>query len=168
MNIRQAVIHDSQQLVQLFTKLDNETNFMLFESGERKITVEMQVKQMQSFTDSTSQVMFVAENQYGEIVGFIVGIGGNFMRNKHSLYCVIGVLLSEQGQGIGKKLLGQLECWAQIYSFHRLELTVMEHNQSAINLYQSCGFYTEGVKRDSLKVAGEFVNELYMSKLLTA
>lgn len=166
MNIRQAVIDDSQQLIQLFNKLDSETKFMLFESGERAITVDMQVEQMKAFINSTSQVMFVAENSLGEIIGFTVGIGGNFMRNKHSLYCVIGVVLSEQGQGIGKKLLAKLEYWAHSNSFHRLELTVMEHNHIAINLYKSCGFNAEGVKRDSLKIAGKYVNELYMSKLL--
>ncbi|MVB59628.1 N-acetyltransferase, partial [Vibrio cholerae] len=32
----------------------------------------------------------------------------------------------------------------------------------------SCGFEVEGLKRHSLVVDGEYVNELYMSKLLTA
>ena len=42
----------------------------------------------------------------------------------------------------------------------------MEHNLKAIKLYESFGFIREGIKRDSICIAGEYINELYMSKLL--
>jgi len=63
-------------------------------------------------------------------------------------------------------LLAALEEWAQFNGYHRLELTVMESNVAAKKLYSKCGFVEEGVKRDSMKINGAYVNEFYMSKLL--
>lgn len=37
---------------------------------------------------------------------------------------------------------------------------------AAIRLYQRVGFEVEGTKRRSLRVEGEFVDELYMAKLI--
>ena len=165
MKIRKAVVADASGLVGLLEKLDNETDFMMFEPGERKISTEKQEELLRSIAESTSQEMFVAEVK-GEIVGYIVSRGGSANRNRHALYIVIGVLQRYWGRGIGKQLMEALESWAIENGFHRLELTVMSHNERAISLYTKCGFEQEGVKRDSLLVNGKYVNEFYMSKLI--
>jgi RimJ/RimL family protein N-acetyltransferase len=82
------------------------------------------------------------------------------------MYIVIGILQSYSGQGIGAKLFERLEQWAREEEFHRLELTVMTHNHRAIGLYNKMGFKVEGVKKHSLFVNGEYVDEYYMSKLI--
>ena len=166
MSIRAANINDSAQLISLFKALDHESTFMLLDPKERDTSLENQQKQMVNFTDSNSQVMLIKENEDTELVGFIVGVAGNFIRNKHSLYCVLGVVNKYQGKGIGRSLLTGLEEWANNHGIHRIELTVMEHNLKAIKLYESFGFIREGIKRDSICIAGEYINELYMSKLL--
>ena len=144
--------------------LDNETNFMLFEPGERRTTAESQEKAIESFLTSSSKVMFVAES--GEqLMGFVVGIGNTLNRNKHSMYCVIGIRKQAGGKGLGSRLMFELETWARAHSFTRLELTVMAHNEPAKRLYLAQGFEIEGTKRNSLRVDGEYVDELYMSKL---
>lgn len=56
--------------------------------------------------------------------------------------------------------------WAKKSQLHRLELTVIEHNEQAVHLYKKMGFEVEGVKRNSLLIDGQYVNELYMAKLL--
>lgn len=168
MEIRSVKINDASQLVELFLALDGETSFMLYEPGERSISVDQQRERTKAFIDSVNQVMFVAENTDSQIVGFVVGIGGSVNRNRHSLYCVIGIRAPFTGKGIGKSLMNSLLAWATRNSFTRIELTVMEHNENAIGLYKSCGFEIEGTKRNSLLVDGEYLNELYMSKLLTA
>ena len=43
------------------------------------------------------------------------------------------------GQGVGKQLMNKLESWAIESGIHRLELTVMEHNERAIKLYKAFG-----------------------------
>jgi len=45
-------------------------------------------------------------------------------------------------------------------------LTVMEANEKAIALYKNLGFEIEGIRKGSLKVNGDFINELYMAKLI--
>ncbi|HBN6879067.1 TPA: GNAT family N-acetyltransferase, partial [Vibrio cholerae] len=96
------------------------------------------------------------------------GVGNTANRNKHCMSLVIGLLQAVKGQGFGKELVNKLEGWAISHGYSRLELTVMQHNERAKRLYESCGFEVEGLKRHSLVVDGEYVNELYMSKLLTA
>ncbi|MFD0770009.1 hypothetical protein ACFQZ1_14560 [Bacillus sp. CGMCC 1.60114] len=45
-------------------------------------------------------------------------------------------------------------------------MTVMVHNEAGIALYKKSGFEIEGIKRHSLMIRGEFVNEYYMAKLI--
>lgn len=165
MIIRKVKTSDAESIVKLFNKLDSETTYMLFEPGERKTTVEEQENICKEFAASDNKVMFVVQND-SLIVGFIVGIGSLFNRNKHSLYTVVGVEKEYWGKGMGTSLLTALEEWAQSNGYHRLELTVMESNETAKKLYLKCGFVEEGVKRDSMKINGAYVNEFYMSKLL--
>lgn len=42
----------------------------------------------------------------------------------------------------------------------------MENNEAGIALYKKMGFDIEGIKRNSLYVDGQYINEYYMSKLL--
>ena len=42
----------------------------------------------------------------------------------------------------------------------------MTHNLNAIKLYEKVGFIKEGVKKNSLLVDGNYVDEYYMGKIL--
>lgn len=163
--IRKAGIADAARLVELFQRLDEETDFMLLEPRERVITVEQQADRLKMFDNSPADVMFVAEAD-GIIAGFVVGTGGTVNRNRHSLHLVVGVRRTYWGRGIAKGLMHTLESWAKDQNFRRLELTVMAHNARAIALYEKCGFEREGLRRDALRVDGRYVNEIYMSKLI--
>ena len=167
MIIKKVAVTDAESVLKLMYQLDTETQFMLLEPGERTTTVEQQRKIIESFTGSGSKVMLVAE-QNETIVGFVVGIGNTAKRNKHAMYCVIGVSQSVAGRGLGYKLMSELQAWALQHSFSRIELTVMEHNLRAKALYLSCGFEIEGIKRNALQLASGYVDELYMAKLLSA
>lgn len=164
-HIREAALTDAESLVRFFQKLDSETHFMLYEPGERNTSIEEQEKHIKEITNSDSKVLFVAESG-GNIVGFVVAIGGFANRNRHSALIVIGILQAYWHMGIGSQLLQTVEAWAKGMHMHRLELTVMTHNHRAINLYEKFGFEREGIKLDSLLVEGKYVNELYMAKLI--
>ena len=60
----------------------------------------------------------------------------------------------------------EVDAYAKAHDLHRLELTVMETNERARSLYDSMGYVVEGIKRDSLYVGDNFVNEIMMAKLL--
>lgn len=59
-----------------------------------------------------------------------------------------------------------MEAWARTADIVRLELTVMTHNVRGIALYKKSGFEIEGIKKKSLIVGGEGVDEYYMSKII--
>ncbi len=160
-------IHESdvEQFLDLCKKLDDETQFMMLEPGERKTTLEEQRTQIDILLRQENQTIFVAE-QDNQLVGYLAASGGTFKRNRHSAYLVIGILQAFTGQGIGTQLFQTLGKWTQQQQIHRLELTVMTHNTAAIALYKNQGFAIEGTKKHSLLINGHFVDEYYMAKLL--
>ena len=113
-----------------------------------------------------NQVIFVAEHET-RLVGFLAAFGGSLQRNQHCADIVIGILPTHVGQGLGAQFFRVLEEWALQHHLHRLELTVMSHNERAVNLYRKMGYQTEGVKLDALWVNGKYVDEFYMAKLLS-
>ena len=48
----------------------------------------------------------------------------------------------------------------------RIELTVICNNNIAKSLYEKNGFVVEGVKKNSMVIDGEYVDEFYMAKTL--
>ncbi|WNO11038.1 GNAT family protein [Teredinibacter sp. KSP-S5-2] len=165
MKIREAEVNDAAAMLELFKKLDSETSFMLMEPGERKTSLEEQQKQIESFANTASKLMAVAEIQ-GHVAGFIVAVGGFAQRNQHSAYMVIGVEKRYWRQGIAGAMIGFMEDWAKNHGIHRIELTVVEENLAARALYRRCQYVEEGLKRDALKIGGRFFNEIYMAKLI--
>ncbi|MBE1556808.1 GNAT family N-acetyltransferase [Sporosarcina limicola] len=164
MLIRIAEPNDAAQLVNLIQQVEN-SNFMLFEPGERTLSVEQQKKRIESMKEEKSSTILIAEDN-GIVVGYLVVIGGNPNRAKHSVYLVIGIEENYRGKGIGAKLFTKLDEWARDQYIHRLELTVMVHNKAATALYEKMGFEIEGTKRHSLFIDGKYIDEYYMSKLI--
>jgi len=62
-------------------------------------------------------------------------------------------------------LLAELQ-FTRHHAVHRLELTVMVHNERAIRLYKKMGFEIEGTKKHSLLISGSYVDEYHMAKLI--
>jgi RimJ/RimL family protein N-acetyltransferase len=56
--------------------------------------------------------------------------------------------------------------WAADKGIHRIELVVLSHNLSAIGLYKKMGYVEEGVRQQSSYLESQFVDEIYMAKLL--
>jgi RimJ/RimL family protein N-acetyltransferase len=165
MNIRAIRESDSEQFLLLGKALDEETQFMMLEPGERTMTLEEQAQRIRNVLSRDNQVIFVVEHE-NQLIGFLGAFGGNYRRSHHCAYIVTGIMQDFTGQGIGKQLFERIEKWALEHKLHRLELTVMSHNERAIRLYQKMGYQTEGIKRDSLWVNGKYVDEYYMAKIL--
>lgn len=164
-DLRRIQEEDAQRFLTLCRQLDDETHFMLLEPGERTTTVDQQRERIRRVLAQANQTILVAEAD-GELVGYISGMGGDYRRNWRTVHIVIGILQRYSGQGIGKRMFMALEEWAVQQGMHRLELTVMTHNQRGIALYQRMGFQVEGVKRDDLFVDGGYIDQYMMAKLL--
>ena len=165
MIIRAIRESDGEQFLLLGKLLDEETQFMMLEPGERILTVEEQMQKIKSVLSRDNQIIFVAEHE-NQLVGYLGAFGGDYRRNRHCAHIVTGIRQSFAGQGIGNRLFAALEKWALDHKLHRLELTVMSHNERAVRLYQKMGYKTEGIKQDSLWVNGKYVDEYYMAKIL--
>jgi RimJ/RimL family protein N-acetyltransferase len=156
---------DAAGLLALKQELDRETSFMLLEPGERRDTAEEVAAGLDAMAGAANSVVIVAEAQ-GRLAGYAEARGGRARRNQITAHVVIGVLAAASGRGAGAGLLRELELWAPGHGIHRLELTVMAHNQRAFDLYQRMGYVTEGRRRECLRVDGRLADELYMAKLL--
>ena len=165
MLIREIGLDDAEKLANLMKQVENDAQYMLFESGERNIKPEQLDKMIEAMKSDSNSTIFVAEIN-NALVGYLIAKGDNANRKRHSVYLVIGILTQYRGMGLGTKLFKELEEWANEHNIHRLELTVVTRNDAGVQLYKKAGFDIEGTKRHSLYIDGEFVDEYYMSKLL--
>lgn len=165
MLIRMIREDDAEQFLQMRKQVITESPFMLREPDEWNLTVEDVRENILAHLAHGNQAVFVAEDD-GKLVGFLSAEGSNFRRIRHTVYIVVGILQAYTGRGIGTQLFIELERWARQKQMTRLELTVMVNNPAGIALYKKRGFEIEGIKRRSIIVDGQYIDEYYMSKLL--
>lgn len=164
MNIRSLKKNDGKELFELMLALDNETQYMLYEPNERKSSSEQMSQKIETINNSKSVIFGAFEG--ARMVGMIELLRGRTNRIHHCGYIVIGVLSSDSGHGIGAKLLSEVEEWSVHNEITRLELTVMTHNERACELYLRSGYVNEGIKRNSIKIDNQYVDEYYMGKMI--
>jgi len=160
---------DAASFIDLFAALDTETEFMFFEPGERQISLEQMADRLERCHETGDEVFFVATDdtgQDGKLAGFVVGWRSPGFRSQHVLHIVIGLRQIATGQGLGRQLMDAITEWGKHNGIHRLELTVMENNIPAQALYRACGFGTEGIKHDAVRLRTGYINELTMARLL--
>lgn len=164
MRIREVELADAEKLSKLMLRVDEDSKFMLWSSSERKISLENQLKMIETFLKKTNSTILVAEEKE-ELVGYLLANGGNAKKNIHTAHLIIGIDKDYRGQGIGTLLFEALEKWAKKNKLHRLELTVVTSNERAVSLYKNQGFELEGTKKDALYIENEFYDEYYMAKI---
>ena len=160
--------NDTESFYHMLCKLDEETEYMLYEPGERRKRTNGLARLRANIKEANTggDLLLAAVNEGEEIAGFIWAERGKANRNLHTAYIVIGVRMAYRRQGIGNELLHRLDDWARAGGIVRLELTVECTNTEAKSLYEKHGFSVEGIRRRSMKVNGGFVDEYYMSKIL--
>ena len=163
MMIRKGTTDDAKKMLFMLNQLDKETKYMMFEPQERKSSVE-KIKDRLNKSDK-EQVTFIIDDNTC-IGGFLSVQRGEPNRIRHTAYIVIGLLQQYRGKGLGTKLFEELDKWAIENNIKRLELTVVEENILARNLYKKMGFKEEGVREKSMKIDSKYVNEIYMAKII--
>ena len=162
--IREIQDADASAYIELLQRLDRESTFLLWEPGERTITVEALRAHMQT-VDRTQRLHLLATCD-DQLVGFLVCIRGAVRRLRHRCDFTMAVASEHQRKGVGAGLLRATEDWAIANGIRRIELTVMSHNLGAIALYEKAGFVLEGVKRGAIQVDDAPVDECVMGKTL--
>lgn len=164
MTIRKANENDASQILAVMKDAE-QSGYMLYAPDERNLAPASLCKLIQSINQSPTSGFFIAEHD-DEILGYLLLKAETLSRTSHRAQIAVGVHSKSRGKGIGTALFDYVIQWAKESQLHRLELTVIEHNEQAVHLYKKMGFEVEGVKRNSLLIDGHYVNELYMSKLL--
>lgn len=164
MEIRKAALTDVSAFWQLQKRLDQETEFMLYEPDERVEDTEKIDTIIKQSIIGENLLLVVEEN--GLLIGYLSAQREHLARIHHVSYVVVGILADYQHQGIGSRLFDLLDEWARDCGIRRLELTVMCENINAQKLYIKKGFQREGIKQDAICKAGRYYNEYYMGKLL--
>ena len=162
--IRLATQLDATEILLVMNDAEN-SGFMLANPGERKLKPESIEKIIGNINGTAKSGFFVAE-QNDAILGYMIVRGDNLERTSHRASIVIGVHSTSRGKGVGTALFEHVFEWAKQKELYRLELTVIESNEQAIGLYKKMGFEVEGIRKHALFIDGQYVNELYMGKIL--
>lgn len=156
---------DINSFIELCVEIDGESQFMLFEAQERNLYSENIKQQIHKAIHDNKSCIWVVENGNHDFVGYLMAVGNILRKTKHSVYVVIGILQEYSNQGIGTKLFKELFDWSNANHVHRIELTVSSENANAIKLYKKMGFAQEGIRRHSLKIGSEYMDEFHMAKV---
>jgi RimJ/RimL family protein N-acetyltransferase len=116
-------------------------------------------------TNESSKVFSIKLKENNKIIG-IAGFDDIVKDNKVStLFIGIGDK-NLRGQGFGKEAINLLLKYGfEKLDFHRIQLNVLQFNQTAINMYEKAGFVKEGTYREFVLRDGKRF-DLYLYGLL--
>lgn len=163
MEYRTPAPDEAEPFWNLMNRLDHETRYMLYEPGERPKRLSETAALLRDAAEG-EDFLLVAETEH-QMVGYISAQRGRLHRIAHSAYTVAGILKDYRGMGIGTEFFRRLNAWAEEKNITRLELTVICRNEAAKHLYTKSGFEIEGIRRKSVCVDGEYLDEYYMAKV---
>ena len=161
--IRKPILDDAQAIINIITVADSETKFLARNPKEFNITEEQEKEFIRNILEDVDQDWFVAEYD-GKIVGQCsVGLIRRTERCRHRAEVTFVILKKYCGLGIGGKLMQQCINWCKNKNVTQIELSVVEDNKPAINMYESFGFRVAGTIPKAIKYKdGTFADELFM------
>lgn len=168
MVIRDIAETDIEKFYYMLCKLDEETKYMMYEPGERQKRTSNLDKLSTTIKKAVldNDFLMISENDKKDIIGYIWAERGRLNRIMHTAYVVVGIRKSYQKKGIGTEFFKLLDIWSKENNIKRLELTVECANVIAIELYKKSGFNVEGIRKNSMQLDGQFVDEYYMGKII--
>ena len=184
--IREISPDDADAMVKLMQQLDRETEFLLFEPGERPLDPGEWKEKMRDLRSPDYGTFFVAEYVRGDLdqdvadeyvpdaaeeggpvlAGYLEVRRLPWQKVRHRIYLVIGIRKDFSGMGVGTRLMQEVENWAGRNGIRRIYLTVIAENLAAVQLYRKMGYETEGWHPASMRLHDRYVDELTMGKWL--
>ncbi|MGX1194565.1 N-acetyltransferase family protein [Metabacillus sp. SLBN-84] len=163
--IRTAEPEDAKELSEVRWKIDGETENLDRVQGEAHLNEHRFRQLIMDDAEKTCNLFLVAEAN-GKIAGFSRCEGSSLQRLAHQAEFGVGVLKEYWRLGIGKNLLKESIAWAEEAGLKKLTLKVLQTNEKAIKLYESCGFEVEGVLRnDKFLSDGKYYHTVVMGRI---
>lgn len=165
--IREAQPEDAATIITYFRHIFAEPGINLItEVDEFSPTIESEARIIREMGRAENSLFLVAESD-GRIIGQLTLEGGKRRNVRHTATLGITVAREWRDQGIGRELMEQAIHWARSGGIlRRIELHVFARNERAIHLYESCGFFQEGRRRQCVIRDGEYLDDLVMGLLL--
>ena len=142
--IRNATAHDAKDVLALFNKVNNETNFLLTYPDEKKFSIEEEKNFLNQKEESATEVQLCAV--VGDVIVGLAGVSAIGAREKIRHRAELGVSIEKDfwHLGIGSALTkASIEC-AITADYRQLELEVVADNKNAIALYKKMCFVEYG------------------------
>ena len=162
-HIRSVVPADAEQILDLYCSIVEEEVFFATCIQDRCRSIEEQQLFIHKAITQHNCAAWVY-CQEDVIVGSLFILGGDLIRTSHLGELEIQVDKEHRRLGIGRALLHTaLESMRRNPMIHKVQLSVLPDNISAINLYKQLGFEQEGEIKGALKEStGQYRSELIM------
>jgi len=163
--IRALEASDARSFIHLQEEIFQQTDFMYNMQNELDLTVQQLRKDLVYWKQLKNRTILLCILN-GIFAGYAVIHGYKHSKVKHVAAVHLAVKEEYQQQGLGSALMKAVESWSKQRHISRLELTVMEHNDRALNLFKKLGFQQEGIRLNAIKLNDAFINEFSLSKIL--
>lgn len=161
--IRTIEASDAKSFINLQEEIFSETEFMYNVPNELELTVQ-QLRKNQSYWKKPKTRTILVCIVEGEFAGYAIIHGYKHLKVKHVASVHLAVKAEHQRQGIGQTLMEEAENWSKERAITRLELSVMTHNDHAIQLFEKMGYQHEGKRNQSIMINNLFFDEYMMSR----
>ncbi|MFB7618294.1 GNAT family N-acetyltransferase [Kitasatospora sp. NPDC056181] len=106
----------------------------------------------------------------GRIVGYIRVVRPTPLVSNQHVRQIQGLAVdaSVRGRGLGRALVEAACTAAREQGARRITLRVLGHNTPARRLYEACGFVVEGSLTEEFLIDGQYVDDVWMARSLTA
>ncbi|ANU23357.1 GNAT family N-acetyltransferase [Planococcus donghaensis] len=162
--IRPAAHGDASSLSDLQKKIEGESDFFLYGHGERFLSTQKTRKQIIEWNQNGHSLILLAILN-GQHVGYLMIEGYKAHRASHRAGLRIGIQKDSQRNGIGSLLLQKAEAWSAEKGIHRLEVSVLETNSTALTFLHKHGYESEGIRRKALMIQQTAYDEIYLAKI---
>lgn len=163
--IRTIEASDAKAFINLQEEIFHETEFMYNVPNELELTVQQLRKDLINWKKLKSRTILVCILD-GAFAGYAVIHGYKYSKAKHVASVHLAVKEAYHRQGIGKTLMEEVENWSKEREITKLELSVMAHNNNALQLFEKIGFQHEGKRLQSILLNNALIDECVMGKII--
>lgn len=163
--IRAIEASDARAFILLQEEILQQTEFLYNVENELELTVQQLRKNLAYWKQLKNRTILLCILN-GTFAGYAVIHGYKHSKAKHVASVHLAVKEEHQRKGIGSALMKAVEDWANGRNISRIELSVMEHNVAALQLFKKLGFEHEGTRVNAIKLNDTFKAEYSLSKIL--
>ena len=147
LNIRKAIDLDISDIITLYHELmDYEMGLLKPDMLEIQLNWESKKtrEEIETVMNDPAKIIFLAENDDNETVGFIVGAVSKGIQDNEGL---LDIYIMEQyrGKGIGTELMDTIFDWFRSENCKSVMINAYSDNKKAIEFYKKYGLELSGV-----------------------